>query len=206
MSAPDQMLARRDFISRLLAGLAAWTWFARPSTAQAEPDGSSEPYVGEIRMFAGDFAPVGWFFCQGQLLPISGYEALFSLIGTTYGGNGSSTFGLPDLRGRAPMHAGPGFTLGQLGGTESVTLSSSQMPSHTHAAGASSLVATSDQPGGRVPAVNAAGVPMFAATADTSLAAAALLSAGGSQAHNNMQPSLAIQFIIAYSGIYPSPS
>lgn len=206
MSAPSQPLGRRDFIGRLLAGLAAWSLFNRPTAAHAEPDGSGEAYIGEIRMFAGDFAPSGWQFCQGQLLSIAENDALFSLIGTTYGGDGQFTFGLPDLRGRAPMHVGPGFTLGQLSGSESVTLTSTQLPSHTHAAAASALVATSDQPGGRVPAVNAAGVPMFAAAADTSLAAAALLSAGGSQPHNNMQPSLAIHFIISLYGIYPSQS
>lgn len=206
MSAPHQPLARREFFGRLLAGLTAWVWFLRPAKAQADTEGQGEPYVGEIRMFAGDFAPVGWQFCDGQLLSIAENDVLFSLIGTTYGGDGQNTFALPDLRGRAPMHTGSGFTLGQQAGSETVTLNSNQIPSHTHAAGASSLVATSDQPGGRVPAVNAAGVPMFAAAADTSLAAAALLSAGGSQAHNNMQPSLAIHLIISLYGIYPSPS
>lgn len=204
MSTPLPTIPRRDFIGRLLAGLTAWAWFIRPTTAQAAPDGSDSPYIGEIRMFAGNFAPTDWQFCNGQLLAISGNEALFSLIGTTYGGNGTTTFGLPDLRGRAPMLAGAGFTLGQIGGSETVTLASTQIPSHTHAAGASTLVATSDLPGGRLPAVNAAGVPMFAPTADTSLAAAALLSTGGSQPHNNMQPSLAIHFIISLFGVYPS--
>ena len=206
MSAPIRPLARREFIGRLLAGLAAWNWFARPKQAQADTEGSGTEYVGEIRMFAGDFAPAGWMFCDGQILSIAENETLFVLIGTTYGGDGQFTFALPDLRGRAPMHAGSGFTLAQLGGSESVTLNSNQIPSHTHAAGASALVGTSELPSGRVPAVNAAGVPMFAANADTSLAAAALLPTGGSQPHNNMQPSLAIHFIISLYGVFPSPS
>src|SRR5215469_5771053 len=107
----------------------------------------SQPYIGEIRMFAGNFAPAGWMFCQGQLLSISQYETLFNLIGTTYGGDGQSTFALPDLRGGVPIHQGPGFTLAQSGGSESVTLTANQIPQHTHPFLASSNQASSNRPG-----------------------------------------------------------
>src|SRR5712672_744718 len=104
----------------------------------------AQPYVGEIRMFAGNFAPAGWMFCEGQLLPISEYETLFNLIGTTYGGDGQSTFALPDLRGRLPLHMGGGFTMAETGGVETVTLTSNQMPIHNHAYLASTAVANSN--------------------------------------------------------------
>src|SRR5215467_1477917 len=106
----------------------------------------AQPYVGEIRMFAGNFAPAGWMFCEGQLLPISEYETLFNLIGTTYGGDGQSTFALPDLRGRIPLHFGNGFTLAETGGVETVTLTVSQIPSHSHAALALTDVANVNPP------------------------------------------------------------
>src|SRR6476619_4443980 len=102
----------------------------------------AKPYVGEIRMFAGNFAPAGWMFCEGQLLPISEYETLFNLIGTTYGGDGQSTFALPDLRGRLPLHFGNGFTLAETGGVETVTLTVSQIPAHSHALLATTTIAT----------------------------------------------------------------
>src|ERR1700732_1765045 len=106
----------------------------------------AQPYVGEIRMFAGNFAPAGWMFCEGQLLPISEYETLFNLIGTTYGGDGQSTFALPDLRGRVPLHFGNGFTLAETGGVESVTLTVQQIPAHTHALLATSSLGTDSSP------------------------------------------------------------
>src|ERR1700751_3224332 len=108
----------------------------------------SQPYVGEIRMFAGNFAPAGWMFCNGQLLPISEYETLFNLIGTTYGGDGQSTFGLPDLRGRIPIHMGSGFVQSQTGGAETVTLTTSQMPAHPHPVSATANSNTASLPGG----------------------------------------------------------
>lgn len=110
----------------------------------------AQPYVGEIRMFAGNFAPAGWMFCEGQLLPISENETLFNLIGTTYGGDGQSTFGLPDLRGRIPIHMGNGFTLAQTGGVETVTLTVPQIPAHTHTLMASADLATGTAPAGQV--------------------------------------------------------
>ena len=174
----------------------------------------SEPFIAEIRIFAGNFAPRSWAFCDGQLLPISQNTALFSLIGTTYGGDGRSTTALPNLQGRAPMHPGrgPGLTsrrLGQRGGSEMVTLSEAQMPNHTHTANginASQFVsANTGDPNNAAPAGIAAG---FGFRSDASGAVtmdnAALPLVGGSQSHNNMQPYLAINFIIALQGLYPS--
>src|SRR5881227_1102463 len=112
----------------------------------------AQPYVGEIRMFAGNFAPAGWMFCEGQLLPISEYETLFNLIGTTYGGDGQSTFALPDLRGRIPLHFGNGFTLAETGGVETVTLTTAQISAHSHALLATSNFAGTTSPQGNVPA------------------------------------------------------
>src|SRR5215469_5557437 len=116
----------------------------------------AQPYIGEIRMFAGNFAPAGWMFCQGQLLSISQYETLFNLIGTTYGGDGQSTFALPDLRGRLPIHQGPGFTLAAAGGVEKVTLTANQIPAHSHPLLASSNQASSTNPANQVPAITQA--------------------------------------------------
>ena len=173
----------------------------------------SEPFIAEIRIFAGNFAPRGWAFCNGALLPISQNTALFSLIGTTYGGDGRTTTALPNLEGRAPMHpgTGPGLTsrrLGEKSGTETVTLSSSQMPSHNH-----SLLAdgsTGGPLGGGANASNpvdnfvGASVKFHAAGSNVNMAA--MGSVGGSQAHNNMQPYIAMNFIIALEGLYPSRS
>src|SRR5712691_4529851 len=115
----------------------------------------AQPYVGEIRMFAGNFAPAGWMFCEGQLLPISEYETLFNLIGTTYGGDGQSTFALPDLRGRIPLHQGNGFTLAETGGSEEITLTVSQIPAHSHA-----FLAKNDQPTGSSPKASVLAKPV----------------------------------------------
>jgi microcystin-dependent protein len=173
----------------------------------------SEPFIAEIRIFAGNFAPRGWAFCNGQLLPVSQNTALFSLIGTTYGGDGRTTTALPDLEGRAPMHPGrgPGLTskrLGQRGGVDSVTLSEAQMPNHRHTmeadgstggplgGGANATDPVGNFLGATVKYTNAAVGPEMEQTTNT----------GGSQSHNNMQPYLAINFIIALVGLYPSRS
>lgn len=164
----------------------------------------AQPYVGEIRMFAGNFAPAGWMFCEGQLLPISENETLFILIGTTYGGDGQSTFALPDLRGRLPVHQGNGFTLAETGGVESVTLTVPQMPAHTHALLASANNATTANAGGNVLAQTPSYTPYIDFSPNVSLAASSVNSVGGSQPHNNLHPYLCIDFIISLFGIFPS--
>ncbi len=166
----------------------------------------AQPYIGEIRMFAGNFAPSGWLFCNGQLLPISAYDTLFTLIGTTYGGDGQSTFALPNLQGRLPMHAGNGRVLSETGGSETVTLTPNQMPNHTHGLIGSSAPGVANRPTGLVPAASP-NVDLYAAgPATTALAAQSLAAAGGSQPHDNMQPYLALSFIISLFGIFPSPT
>lgn len=168
----------------------------------------SEPFIAEIRIFAGNFAPRGWAFCNGQLLPIAQNTALFSLIGTTYGGDGRTTTALPNLQGRAPMHPGrgPGLTerrLGQSGGVESVTLTEVQMPQHNHAVQGNEAPGNAPSPVGNYLAATKAA---YADSANTTMASAMTPSAGGSQAHNNTQPWLAMNFIIALVGLYPSRS
>jgi len=174
---------------------------------------AQEPLLGEIKMFGGNFAPRGWALCDGQILAISENEALFSILGTTYGGDGRTTFGLPDLRGRTPIHAGqgPGLTLrrlGQKGGEETVLLTVNQLPSHTHTAqlNADSSVATSDKPQSLLPARNAGSTPQYGDSPNTALSASSISinAAGGNQAHPNMQPYITINYIIALQGIYPS--
>jgi microcystin-dependent protein len=163
----------------------------------------AQPYVGEIRIFAGNFAPAGWMFCEGQLLPISEYETLFNLIGTTYGGDGQSTFALPDLRGRIPMHFGNGFTLAETGGVESVTLTVSQIPSHTHSMLASTDPGSLQTPSGNVTAESANKI-YRAGNPSVTLNPNSVGATGGSQPHNNFQPYLCLDFIISLFGIFPS--
>ena len=166
------------------------------------------PYVGEIRMFAGNFAPAGWSLCQGQLLAISENEVLFNLIGTTYGGDGQQTFGLPDLRGRAPIHQGPGFVIGQNGGSENVTLTATQLPSHNHlaaASGSGDVVSPdgafwSTDPGGNT----AAYTTPPQGTPPTMASNAIGSSTGEALPHDNMQPFLAVNYIISLFGVFPS--
>jgi microcystin-dependent protein len=166
----------------------------------------AQPYVGEIRMFAGNFAPAGWMFCEGQLLPISENETLFQLIGTTYGGDGQSTFALPDLRGRVPLHFGSGFVLAQTGGAEAITLTVTQIPAHAHALLASHNDATSGNAAGGVLAQTPSYTPYISASPSTSLAPVSVGTAGGSQPHENLQPYLCVSFIISLFGIFPSPT
>ncbi len=167
----------------------------------------AQPYVGEIRMFAGNFAPAGWMFCDGTILPISEYETLFILIGTTYGGDGQSTFALPDLRGRVPIHQhqAAGFVMGATGGTETVTLTVQQIPAHTHTVMASNAGATSNTPAGNIAAV-AQGDVYASGFVGTNMNAGAISTVGGSQPHNNLQPFLCVSYIISLYGIYPSPT
>ncbi|MBR0757584.1 phage tail protein [Bradyrhizobium jicamae] len=164
----------------------------------------SQPFVGEIRMFGGNFAPVGWMLCQGQTLPISGNEVLFQLIGTTYGGDGQSTFNLPNLQGRLPMHQGSSFVMGQSAGVESVTLTTQQLPVHSHALSASLNNATSSTVAGNVVGVVGATQIYREVAAASPMAAQACTPTGGSQPHDNMQPYLAINFIISLFGVFPS--
>lgn len=164
----------------------------------------AQPYVGEIRMFAGNFAPAGWMFCEGQLLPISENETLFQLIGTTYGGDGQETFALPDLRGRLPIHQGNGFTLADTGGTEQVTLTPSQMPSHSHAFLGSTGSGSQANPAGALLASSVTMTPYTAETANAALSSNSIATVGGSQPHTNFQPYLCVDFIISLFGIFPS--
>jgi microcystin-dependent protein len=167
----------------------------------------AQPYVGEIRMFGGNFAPAGWMFCEGQLLPISENETLFQLIGTTYGGDGQSTFALPDLRGRLPIHQGNGFILAENGGAEQITLTVNQIPSHSHPALGSSNTGTGTAPQGNVlssltVATNSA---YGSDNPQISISPQSVTMVGGSQPHSNMQPFLCVDFIISLFGIFPSP-
>lgn len=170
----------------------------------------SQPYIGEIRMFAGNFAPVGWSFCDGSIIPISQNDALFNLIGTTYGGDGQNTFALPDLRSRVPVHVGPGFALGQAAGAETVTLTVSQIPAHSHVPLCNSGQGNPAQqgPGGGFWAQPSSTTIYATVPPAASLAMdpAAVGSTGGSQPHDNMIPFLVINFIISMFGVFPSQS
>jgi len=170
-------------------------------------------YVGEIRPFAGNFAPVGWALCDGSLLPIANYTVLFQLIGTTYGGNGQTTFALPDLRGRAVIHQGTGtglspYVMGQQVGLETVTLAAAQMASHTHSFAGTTAAGNTPTPSpSGVLASTPSGSPIYDGSATAvALSPQAVTSAGGSRPHNNRQPYLAITYIIATEGLYPSQS
>jgi microcystin-dependent protein len=171
----------------------------------------SEPFIGEIRMVGFNFAPRGWALCNGQLLPIASNEALFSLLGTIYGGDGRTTFGLPNLQGRVPMHqgAGAGLTprvIGETAGQEAVTLLESQLPAHTHKARASSLKGNTNSPVGRVWSKDAGvqSATYTSSAADADMGPSAIASAGGGAPHDNMPPYLVVNFVIALQGIYPA--
>ena len=168
----------------------------------------AQPYIGEIRMFAGNFAPAGWMFCEGQLLPISENETLFNLIGTTYGGDGQSTFGLPDLRGRLPIHFGNGFILAETGGAEEITLTVNQIPAHSHAFLCSTSPASSNSPTNQLPALTqAATITPYGTDAPlVQLSPQSVGAVGGSQPHTNFQPYLCVNFIISLFGLFPQPS
>jgi microcystin-dependent protein len=166
----------------------------------------AQPYVGEIRMFAGNFAPAGWMFCEGQLLPISEYETLFNLVGTTYGGDGQSTFALPDMRGRLPVHMGNGFTLAETGGAEEITLTVSQIPAHGHPMIASINVAQDSSPQNKVLGQSGSALLYIQDAVDNNLSPNSVSEVGGSQPHTNFQPYLCVDFIISLFGIYPSPT
>jgi microcystin-dependent protein len=174
----------------------------------------AQPYVGEIRMFAGNFQPVGWLFCEGQLLPISENETLFQLIGTMYGGDGQSTFALPDLRGRIPIHFGNGpdainYPQTQAAGVEEVTLSVQQIPVHTHAALATTALGNSPNAAGALlaqPNSTQPGILFYGTDSPVNMNAAMIQPAGGSQPHTNFMPYLCVNFIISLFGIFPTPT
>jgi microcystin-dependent protein len=170
----------------------------------------AQPYVGEIRMFAGNFPPNGWMFCEGQTLPISENEVLFQLIGTTYGGDGEETFNLPNLASRVPMHMGTGpdgttYQIGEMAGTEQETLSMQQIPNHTHPLTASTAGGSDPNPGGKVLATTGGGIFLYYNGAvDANMNAQSITPVGGSQPHENTQPFLCVNFIISLFGIFPS--
>ena len=180
----------------------------------------SQPFVGQVIMFGGNFAPAGWATCSGQLLPISEYETLFNLIGTTFGGDGQSTFGLPDLQGRIPIHNGQGsglsnYVLGQAAGTETVTLTIQQIPAHNHLIGVPSTPANQSVPAGNTilanensnaPGCGNAFTYAAAGSAQTAMVSTSIANTGSSQSHNNIQPVMAVTYIISLFGIYPSPN
>jgi microcystin-dependent protein len=171
----------------------------------------SEPFVGEIRMFGFNFAPQGWALCDGQVLPINQNEALFVLLGTTYGGDGTTTFALPNLQSRVPIHQGQGaglsaYVAGQAGGTETVTLTAMQMPSHSHGVKASSSAAASNTPKGSALAQSASHIYTAAPDTSTLMDANMISHTGGNAPHDNIQPYLAVNFCIALTGIFPAQS
>jgi microcystin-dependent protein len=165
-----------------------------------------QPYVGEIRMFAGNFAPAGWMFCEGQLLPISENETLFQLIGTTYGGDGQETFALPDLRGRLPLHQGNGFILAETGGAEEITLTVNQIPAHSHPLLATTNPADQAAAANNVLGTLTQGLLYYAVAPSAAMSPNAVAPVGGSQLHTNFQPYLCVNFIISLFGIFPSPT
>lgn len=172
----------------------------------------AQPYVGEIRMFAGNFAPDGWYFCRGQSVAIAQEEVLFQLIGTTYGGDGESTFNLPNLASRAPMHMGNGpdgvtYPIGQMAGTEAETITTQQLPVHTHALAATTNLGTDNAPAGNLLAQTSGGVMLYREVAPASaMDVQVVVPVGGSQPHDNTQPFLCINFIISRFGLFPSPT
>ena len=168
----------------------------------------AQPYVGEIRMFGGNFAPAGWMFCEGQLLPIAENETLFQLIGTTYGGDGQNTFALPDLRGRLPLHMGNGFVLAQSGGVEQVTLTTNQIPAHNHIPACTNAAGDQTTPVNNFWAPTSTGDQTYdpAVTASGTMNATLIGLNGGNQPHDNFGPYLCVDFIISLFGIFPSPN
>jgi len=165
----------------------------------------AEPFLSEIRIMSFVFAPKGWALCNGQLLPINQNQALFSLLGTTYGGDGRVNFALPDLRGNVPIHMGSGFTLGQKGGEQAHTVSIAELPTHVHTANATSNAAIKDTPPGGSLLGQSSGQFLYGATGNlTAMAPQSIANTGGSQAHLNMQPFLVLSFCIALQGIFPS--
>jgi microcystin-dependent protein len=167
----------------------------------------AEPFLSEVRIMSFEFAPKGWALCNGQLLPINQNQALFSLLGTTFGGDGRVNFALPDLRGRTPIHVGSGHTLGERGGEQAHTLSIAELPTHVHTANATTSVSTTNNSGSGVMLAQSTASSLYGGTANLqAMSPAAIANVGGSQAHLNMQPFLTLNFCIALQGIFPSPN
>ena len=168
----------------------------------------AEPFLSEIRIMSFNFAPKGWALCNGQLLPINQNQPLFSLLGTTFGGDGRVNFALPDVRGRTPIHVGSGHTLGERGGEQAHTLSNSEIPTHTHTVNATTIPATTNTPGPTVLTAQSTSANLYASAAQNLVAMSPQMVAnvGGSQAHLNMEPFLTLNFCIALQGIFPSPT
>jgi len=218
------MKSRRNFIKGLAGALTLGWLFTGNDDLQAKDsndrvsdqnDGSNtmvaEPLLGSIMLFAGTFAPRGWAFCNGQLLPISQNSALFAIIGTLYGGDGRTTFALPDLRGRVPVGVGQGpglsnYPIGQRTGVEQTFLTTANLPSHSHSLRASSSPGNSNSPEGNVPAVNRDGILHYGPAADVSMSSVGITNTGNGQAVNNIQPVLGMHYCIALQGIFPSRS
>ena len=168
----------------------------------------AEPFLSEIRIMSFNFAPKGWALCNGQLLPINQNQPLFSLLGTTFGGDGRVNFALPDLQGRAPIHVGSGFTLGERGGEQAHTLSIAETPTHTHTVNATSVTATTNTPGNTLLTAQSTAANLYGSAASNLVAMSPQMvgNVGGSQAHLNMEPFLTLNFCIALQGIFPSPT
>ena len=221
-AAPTARTERRNFLGKLVAVLAGGTVFAglvrahaqsgeekKQDVLQALPRTPNslqglDPFVGEIAMVGFNFAPTGWAQCNGQILPISQYTALFSLLGTMYGGDGVTNFALPNFQGRVPVHLGAGITQGNVGGETSHTLSAAEMPAHAHSLRADAGVGTSDSPANGLPAKNGAGIPQYSTGTGTTMNANAVTPSGSSYPHNNMPPYTCVNFIISLQGVYPS--
>jgi microcystin-dependent protein len=166
----------------------------------------AQPYLGEIRMFGGNFAPAGWAFCDGSVLPMTDYMELAQLIGNTYGGDGENTFALPDLRGRIPVHQAPGFPIAAAGGSEEVTLTVNQMPAHSHVFETAGVRGDQISPAGNLPAESYNVVPYINDATTGTFDPASIAYTGGSQPHENLQPFTCVSYIISLYGIYPSPN
>jgi len=206
--APLSALPRRQFLERFAAFLAGTALLGRARPVRAAVQ-DVQPYLGEIALISWNFPPKGWTFCNGQVLPINQNMALYSLLGTQFGGNGTTTFALPNLQGRVAIHQGqgPGLTLRAVGnvvGETAHTLSLAELPGHTHLLQCSSGAATLVSPTGAYPARNPAAIPQFGTTADVAMAAGIIGSTGGSQPHENTQPYIVLNYIIALQGMYPS--
>lgn len=209
-SSPAIASPRRRFFAAMVTAVAGAGLLGRGRLVEASPQ-SGNPYVGEVMLWAGNFAPLGWAFCDGSLLPIAQYDALFALIGTTYGGDGVTTFALPDLRGRIPIHAGQGTglsprILGEIGGSETVTLSALALPTHSHTAAAMGTAGTSADPTDALPARDAAGGLAYGAATQVAMAPGHIGVSGSNGAHENRMPHLALNYCIALFGVFPSPN